>query len=139
MKNGKKHSDHPATQDRPEPSRDSDLPRKKGAQPGNNNAFKHGFYSTIFKEEERRILSEVPLTDLTAEIELIRVTIKRFLEALAASRAELDFETQLTALRAVNLSAQSIATLLRAQAVGTVEDRDFALLTGSLNPPPPKP
>lgn len=103
---------------------------KRGAQPGNSNALKHGFYSSIFKDNERRLLSEVPLTDLTAEIELIRVTNKRFLEALQASKGTLDFETQLTALRAVNLSAQSIATLLRTQTLNMLRGDDLTQALG---------
>jgi hypothetical protein len=91
--------------------------RKRGAQPNNRNAIKHGFYSTIFKQRERRLLDQLPAADLSAEIELIRVTNVRFLEALEASRGTLDYEANLTALRAVNLSAQSIAMLLRAQAL----------------------
>jgi hypothetical protein len=78
----------------------------------------------VFKEGERRLLDQIPLTDLSAEIELIRVTNKRFLEALVASKGELDFDTQLTALRAVNLSAHSIATLLRAHALTAAIKRD---------------
>ena len=103
-------------------------PRAKGrgGQPGNHNAVKHGYYSSIFKATERRLLDQLPLTDLSAEIELIRVTNKRFLQALSASKDDLDFETQLTALRAVNLSAHSIATLLRAHALTAALNRDAA-------------
>ncbi len=102
--------------------------RKRGGQPGNTNAMKHGFYSDMFKQEERRILSEIPLDDLSAEIELLRVTNRRFLDALIASKDRLDFDTQLTALRAVNLSAHSIATLLRAHALGTLARHDMGEL-----------
>jgi hypothetical protein len=63
------------------------------------------------------MLADLPLTDLSAEINLIRITNPRFLQALKASKGELDLQTQLTALRAVNLSAHSIATLLRARAL----------------------
>jgi hypothetical protein len=97
----------------------TDHPRlkRRGGQLGNQNALKHGFYSTLFKERERRLLEQMQPADLSAEIELIRVTSARFLEALAASREPGDFEANLTALRLVNLSAQSIAMLLRAQAL----------------------
>ena len=105
---------------------------RRGGQPGNHNAVKHGYYSSVFRQAERRLLEQVPLTDLSAEIELIRVTSKRFLQALAASKNDLDFETQLTALRAVNLSAQSIATLLRAHALTAALDRDAEDLLGDL-------
>ncbi|MFH1183560.1 MAG: hypothetical protein V1755_00780 [Chloroflexota bacterium] len=100
--------------------------RRPGGQPGNSNALKHGFHSSLFKEKERQLLAQVPVTDLAAEIELIRVTTTRFLEALTASKGDLDFERNLTALCAVNLSAQSIATLLRVQAFNAAINRDAA-------------
>ena len=112
--------------------------RRKGAQPGNHNALRHGYYSSLFKAAERRLLDQLPLTDLSAEIELIRVTNKRFLQALAATGGDLDFETQLTALRAVNLSAHSIATLLRAHALTAAVNRDVADVLHNLQDDPPE-
>jgi hypothetical protein len=114
-------------------------PRSRGAQPGNHNAFKHGFYSSIFRQHERRLLDELPVTDLSAEIELIRIANRRFLEALSVSKPDLDLQTQLTALRAVNLSAQSISTLLRAQAITSALTRDADELERAFDPPPPAP
>ena len=112
--------------------------RRPGAQPGNHNALRHGYYSSFFKESERRLLDQFPLTDLSAEIELIRVSNQRFLQALAASKGDLDFETQLTALRAVNLSAHSIATLLRAHALTAAVNRDAADALRGLESFPPE-
>jgi hypothetical protein len=96
--------------------------KRRGGQPGNTNAVKHGFYSAVYKAHERTMLADLPLTDLSAEIDMIRITNRRFLQALEASKGELDFQTQLTALRAVNLSAQSIATLLRVHALTAALD-----------------
>ena len=103
--------------------------RRRGGQPGNKNAFKHGFYTALFKDRERQLLEQMQPADLSAEIELIRVTSARFLESLAASKERGDFEANLTALRLVNLSAQSIAMLLRVQALsGSLrKDMDDAL------------
>ncbi len=98
--------------------------RRQGGQPGNHNAYKHGFYSHLFRERERRILDEQPLTDLSAEIELLHVTTARFLEALEASNRTTDYESNITALRLVNLSAQSIAALVRVQALTGIISRD---------------
>ena len=103
-----------------------------------HNALRHGYYSSIFKATERRLLDQIPLTDLSAEIELIRVTNKRFLKALAASKGDLDFETQLTALRAVNLSAHSIATLLRAHALTAAVNRAAQDALRNLDDLPPE-
>ena len=91
--------------------------KRRGARPGNRNAWKHGFYSSAFKEKERRLLSRMPAADLAAEIDLIRIANYRFLEALNNAPTPLDVETQLAAVRAVNLSAQSITSLIRAQAL----------------------
>jgi len=90
--------------------------KKRGAQPQNQNARKHGFYSALFKARERALLDQIPAADLSAEIELIRLANVRFLEALQASKSTLDYDACLTALRAVNLSAHSTAMLLRLQA-----------------------
>ncbi len=89
--------------------------RKRGAPKGNHNALKHGFYSAAFKERERHLLSQVSIGDLVGEIDAIRVASYRFLAALNATSAPLDVDLQLAALRAVNLSAQSINSLLRSQ------------------------
>ncbi len=93
------------------------MKRKRGAPLGNHNACKHGFYSSAFKASEQRLLAEMPAQDLSAEIELIRVTSLRFLQALDAAGKTTDLDTQLSALRVLNLSAHSIAALLRTQAL----------------------
>ena len=98
------------------PASPSQNRRQRGGQPGNNNALKHGFYSGLIRPRERQLLDQLTAADLAAEIELIHITTARFLEALQASKGTLDYEANLTALRLVNLSAQSIAALLRVQA-----------------------
>jgi hypothetical protein len=91
--------------------------RKRGAPHGNHNALKHGFYSAAFKEHERRALSQLSPTDLSSEVDAVRIALYRFLEALTHSPVPLDVHTQLSALRAVNLSAQSITGLIHAEAL----------------------
>ena len=113
------------------------MQRKSGAPLGNHNAYKHGFYSAAFKAAEKRLLSEMPPEDLTAEIQLIRVTSLRFLEAINAAAQPLDFDTQLAALRALNLSARSITSLLRAQALHVAArelDADLDRFADQLDP-----
>jgi hypothetical protein len=107
---GGQASEHPANVADPRAKR-------PGGQPGNHNAYKHGFYSHLFRERERRILDDLPITDLSAEIELLHVTTARFLEAMESSNRTQDYESSITALRLVNLSAQSIAALVRVQAI----------------------
>jgi len=93
------------------------MPSKRGAQFGNQNAFKHGFYSQHFKAEERRILSHMSLTDPSGEIELVRIQLKRFLEAQDTLPRILDLESQTSLLHAVTLSTESINSMIRTQIV----------------------
>jgi hypothetical protein len=119
--------------------------RQRGGQPGNHNALKHGFYSGLIRPRERQLLDQLPAADLAAEIELIHITTARFLEALQASKGTLDYEANLTALRLVNLSAQSIAALLRVQAFTASASLEAAEVFQSLErlasrePAPPSP
>lgn len=91
------------------------MKRKRGAPPGNQNAFKHGFYSALFKQQEMRALSESPPKDLVDEIGLVRVATSRFLAALQAQSAERDIETEISILRVINLGALSINGMVRTQ------------------------
>ena len=117
---------------------DHTLPRKQGGQPQNHNAIKHGLYSAAFKKRERKHLDQLPEIDLTGEIELIRVTSARFLQDIVPAKGAGDLQGALTALRAINLSAQSIAKLLRAQVLAqalTRDDFDALALDPSLSFP----
>ena len=60
--------------------------RKRGGQPGNTNAFKHGFYSKNFSLAERRSLQAANGIVLGDEIALLRVLIRRFAEQIQASQ-----------------------------------------------------
>lgn len=57
------------------------LKRKKGGQPGNQNALKHGFYSKVLDEAERLELETAhDIEGLDAEIAVLRVKIQSLLE-----------------------------------------------------------
>ena len=52
------------------------LPRRRGAQPGNQNARKHGFYSSALSPEQQESLEDAAaLKDLQSEIALMRVKL----------------------------------------------------------------
>ena len=58
--------------------------RKRGAQPGNYNARKHGFYSAALSPRTRKVLREAQKVDakeLAQEIALLRACIFRLQEA----------------------------------------------------------
>src|SRR5688572_17763585 len=87
--------------------------RKRGGQVGNRNAFKHGFYSELFKQAERENLSKIQNTDLSNEIDMLRVQLHRYLESEADVLNEINYETRLQALRTVSLAAESLTRLIR--------------------------
>jgi hypothetical protein len=87
--------------------------RKPGGQPNNRNAYKHGFYSKYFSPFESRALAELPITDMTGEIGIMRVNVDRFMQAYADSLDELDYDNRLAGLRAITLAVGRIASLQR--------------------------
>ena len=87
--------------------------RKPGGQPGNVNAWKHGFYSRRFKALEMCDLETVLRDNLDDEIALLRVLIRRVFE-FADSEAEKleDWESVLSTLGA---ASTRLAGLIRVQ------------------------
>jgi hypothetical protein len=92
------------------------MSRKRGGQPGNRNAYKHGFYARYFTLSENRALSDIPLTDVTNQIGLLRVQVDRFMQVYTASLDKLDYEERLVGLRALTLAVGRIASLERIHA-----------------------
>jgi hypothetical protein len=62
--------------------------RKRGGQPGNSNALKHGFYSQLFKAAETRDLEGYTQEGLQDEVAMLRVMIRRVVKL--ASNPETD-------------------------------------------------
>lgn len=87
--------------------------RKTGAQPGNFNALKHGFYSKRFSPLEKQDLDAMLGEGLQDEIALLRVTIRRVFD-LATQEGE-NSETWLKALSTLGLASARLASLLRTQ------------------------
>ena len=57
------------------------LKLKKGGQPGNQNARKHGFYSTVMDSTKKHRLKEAALVKgLDEEISLLRVKLQQVVE-----------------------------------------------------------
>lgn len=64
--------------------------RKRGAQQGNKNALKHGFYTRAFSVEERRRLTAfADELSLTAEITLNRIMIDRLQAEISFKESDL--------------------------------------------------
>ncbi len=91
-------------------------PRKRpGGQPGNWNAFKHGFYSRRFSPLEAIDLEAVLSPGLTDEIALLRVIIRRVFEFADLSATDLDAWTK--SLNTLGAAATRLAGLLRTQQI----------------------
>ena len=89
------------------------IKRKPGAQPGNVNAWKHGFYSRRFKALELCDLDTILQNNLDDEIALLRVMIRRVFEIADADAESLaDWESALTTLGA---ASTRLAGLVRVQ------------------------
>ena len=96
----------------------------RGAQPGNVNALKHGFYSERFRKGEIEDLSALAINDLSSEISAMRVVTRRML----VNSEDDETKTQiLQTLYALGMAAGRVASLIRTQALlhGTAAD-DFA-------------
>jgi len=86
--------------------------RKRGGQPGNTNALKHGFYSRNFSLAERRGLQGTEGVVLGDEIGLLRVLIRRFAEQIQASQG-LALNESAMHLAVVSEAMLRLASLLR--------------------------
>ncbi|HEX7394242.1 MAG TPA: hypothetical protein VF313_04880 [Anaerolineaceae bacterium] len=90
--------------------------RRRGAQPGNSNAMRHGFYSCKFKTEEIADLDVLGSSDkLQDEIVLLKVVIRRVWEMASSQATSLD--SWAMALNVLGMAMTRQAGLLRVQAM----------------------
>ena len=89
--------------------------RKRGGQPGNTNALKHGFYSHRFKSIELSDLDSALSDGLTDEIALLRVIIRRVFEYADTGAEDLDAWSR--ALNTLGAASTRLAGLLRTQQI----------------------
>jgi hypothetical protein len=89
-------------------------PRRKsaGAKPGNRNAFKHGYYSRQFRDQECADLESLRDTGLRDEIGMMRVFIRRVIR-FADGVDSLD--EAISVLRILGIASSKLAGLLRTQ------------------------
>lgn len=103
--------------------------RKRGAQAGNTNALKHGFYSRYFRSIDIQDLETLELK-LEDEIAAARLAGRRMLEL---SEEMPDPAQSLRALAAFSLHLTHIATLIRTHAILTGNhDETTGVITGAI-------
>jgi hypothetical protein len=86
--------------------------RKPGAQPGNQNAVKHGFYARLFTAGELEDLSNQS-ESLEDEISMMRVAMQRVFEL--ACQTDPDLNIWRGALNDLGLGAYRLSNLLKAE------------------------
>ena len=98
-------------------------PRKRGGQPGNANARKHGFYAQSFTRIEDDRLDTSVKGEFFDEEHLLRVMIARTVESM--KDRQMPHEELVVALRAVSLAIGRIESLHRSRKV--IYDRGTSL------------
>ena len=96
------------------PSPVSEPKRKRGGQPGNGNALRHGLYSKYFTEAEMQSLDENIKGEFHDEIALARIQVGRLAEILKDYQ-KMPFEDYIAASIALNNYLDRIQRLSRAQ------------------------
>ena len=84
--------------------------RKRGAQPGNRNAYKHGFYSNQFSNQDIASLKDVQ-KGLVDEILMLRLLMRKVLEQV--DEQESSFEQWMGTLQRLSLVANRLAKLVK--------------------------
>jgi len=96
------------------------MSKSRGAQIGNTNALKHGFYSRQFREIDLSDLDSMQ-AGLEQEIAVLRVQMRRALETINASPTDPDYV--LRSLSVLGATAARIAQISRAHAILTGGDQ----------------
>lgn len=102
--------------------------RKKGGQPGNLNALKHGFYAQAMDKQEMRDLVKVGL-GLVDEINLMRTIIRRVAILAKDERDQAELTNLLDTLGAAGVR---LGSMLRTQRI-YFEGKEGEELTRNLN------
>lgn len=97
--------------------------RKPGAQTGNKNAMRHGFYAQRFTADQNNRLDKQKPVDVQSEIALIRICIEKLRDELNMEPAyltdgqqnETRDEHYLRQLNTLGLMTQSLSSLVRTQ------------------------
>ena len=94
--------------------------RKRGGQPGNTNALKHGFYSRLFRQGEVTDLEEYEINGLNDEIAMLRVWTRR---VMAIGQGVETLDEAVDVLGALGTASLHLSHLLRSQkALGGTTD-----------------
>jgi hypothetical protein len=104
--------------------------RKRGAQPGNLNAFQHGFYSKLFKPLEAKDLESLLAMNFEEEIAMLRTATQRTFEL--ANQVD-DIEQAIKALGALGMASIRTSRLLKTQKELGNGDQALSAISAAIN------
>jgi hypothetical protein len=90
----------------------ADPSRKRGAQSGNRNAQKHGFYARAFQPSDQLEISSSGQGQLRDEMNLIRVMIASLAQDIQCAQ-NLSFKENISALHSLSLALARLDSRLR--------------------------
>ena len=99
----------------PIPSLPRSSKKKRGGQPRNSNAYKHGFYASVFSSSERRLLEGDGADQLRHEETLLRILTRRTWRSMRTVRSSLPWQEYLFTVRTIGYTVFVIARLQRAR------------------------
>ena len=86
--------------------------RKRGAQPGNINALKHGRYASLVPPKDTRSLPDILSSNLEEEITMLRTAARKVFELADLAG---DIDQAIKVLGALGLASIRTSRLLRSQ------------------------
>jgi uncharacterized protein YjcR len=91
--------------------------RPRGAQPGNTNAVKHGFYSRQFRPQEISDLDSILMGNLDDEINMFRIITRRVFDLAVEKKVPKEEELThwIAAMEALGKASIRQGNLLRTQ------------------------
>ena len=96
--------------------------RKRGGQPGNHNALKHGYYSRSFRAAEMSDLQSIQ-DGLDSEIKAMRIFTRRMLDLTDGIK---DLDTAIRVLGSLGVTSVRLARLLETHKNFTGDGSDVA-------------
>lgn len=104
--------------------------RKRGAQPGNLNAFKHGFYSKLFEPLDREDIENLLSMDLDEEIVMLRNATQ---QTFSLANQVDDIDQAIRVLGALGLASIRTSRLLKSQKEIGNGDNALSAVSNAIN------
>lgn len=104
--------------------------RKRGAQPGNLNAFKHGFYSKLFEPLDREDIENLLSMDLDEEIVMLRNATQ---QTFSLANQVDDIDQAIKVLGALGLASIRTSRLLKSQKEIGNGDNALSAVSNAIN------